>query len=252
MHLANKSLAHISGLRSIDLVNIGNLSLTRESFELSQQASNVKIAVRNATIDLLPSFAFGGSAEEISLESTRINRINAFAFVNLVNTKSLRIKDCTIARLDSQAMKKFEVDYMHVIGGVFGAEQVPSRTINDIQVKHKFLLDSVTMGIVRSEAFVIRRSKIAVVQNCVVRGVESQAFDVTTRGTVIIQNNSFESLGNGAFLGKIDLERNCTQKYINSFVLQASLPTLNWPSSRRSDRPSDSPTTQSPRWTRAR
>lgn len=202
MHVANKSLTSIAGLRSIDLVNIGNLSLVRESFELSQQASLVKISVRNSSIDVLPSFAFGGSAEEISLESTRVNRISAFAFVNLINTKSLRLKDCTIERIDSQAMKKFEVDYVHVIGGVFGAEQVPSRTMNDIQVRHKFLLDSVRLGIVRSEAFVIRRSKIVVVQNCAVKGVESQGFDVTTRGTVIIQNNSFESLGNGAFLGK--------------------------------------------------
>ncbi|KAK2579866.1 hypothetical protein KPH14_007549 [Odynerus spinipes] len=198
--VANSSFASMAGLRSVDLVNVGNLSLVRQSFKLSPHSVRTRISVRNSSIDVLPSFVFGGDVEAISFENVRIGQLSAFAFANLFHTDTLRLENCQIESTEAQSFKKFDVGYLHVIGGSFG-DQVPSRTMNDIEVHHKFMLDGVRMGTVRSEAFIVRSPRTVAIQNCLVEGLESEAFDVTARGAVIIKNNTFGNLAVGAFLG---------------------------------------------------
>ncbi|CAK9828986.1 hypothetical protein ANTRET_LOCUS6404 [Anthophora retusa] len=198
--LTNSSLASMVGLRYVDLINVANLSLVKHSFELSPQSTRTRISVRNCSIDTMPSFAFRGDVEAISFENVRIGQLSAFSFVNLVRTDTLRLENCHIENMEAQAFKKFDVGYLHVIGGSFG-DQVPSRTMNDIEVTHKFMLDGVKMGTVRSDAFIVRSPRTVAIQNCVVESLESEAFNVTVQGTVIIKNNTFGSLSIGAFLG---------------------------------------------------
>ncbi|XP_078044249.1 uncharacterized protein LOC144473835 [Augochlora pura] len=200
--LANSSLASMTGLRSVDLVNVANLSLVKQSFELSSHSTRTKtrITVRNSSIDTMPSFVFRGDVESISFENVRIGQLSAFSFANLVQTETLRLENCRIDSMEAQAFKKFDVGYLHVIGGSFG-DQVPSRTMNDIEVYHKFMLDGVKMGTVRSDAFIVRSPQTVAIQNCLVDSLESEAFDVTARGAVILKNNTFGSLAIGAFLG---------------------------------------------------
>ncbi|CAL7944058.1 unnamed protein product [Xylocopa violacea] len=198
--LMNSSLASMVGLRSVDLINVANLSLVRQSFELSPRSTRTRISVKNCSIDAMPSFVFRGDVEAISFENVRIGQLSAFSFANLVHTETLRLENCRIESMEAQAFKKFDVGYLHVIGTNFG-DQVPSRTMNDVEVYHKFMLDGVRMGTVRSEAFIVRSPKTVAIQNCVAESLESEAFDVTARGTVIIKNNTFGSLSIGAFLG---------------------------------------------------
>lgn len=198
--LQNSSLSSMTGLRSIDLINIANLSLMTQSFKLSAASSRARISIRNASIEVLPSFAFHGDVESISFENVRIGQMNAFAFANLADTDSLRLEDCTINAIEEQAFKKFDVNYLRVIGGSFGS-QVPSRTMNDIEVSTTFVLDGVTMGVVRSSAFVIKKPKTVAIQNCIIESLESEAFVISTRGAVLIKNNTFGGLASGAFLG---------------------------------------------------
>lgn len=198
--LANSSLASMTGLRSVDLLNVGNLSLVKQSFELSSHSTHTRISVRNSSIDTMPSFVFRGDVEAITFENVRIGQLSAFSFANLVHTDTLRLENCRIETTEAQAFKKFDVGYLHVIGGSFG-DQVPSRTMNDIEVYHKFMLDGVRMGVVRSDAFIVRNPRTVAIQNCVIESLESEAFDVTARGAVIVKNNTFGSIGIGAFLG---------------------------------------------------
>lgn len=198
--LTNSSLSSMTGLRSVDLVNIANLSLVSESFELSPLSTRTRISVKNSTIDVMPSSAFRGDVEAISFENVRIGQLSAFSFANLVHTDTLRLENCRIDLTEAHAFKKFDVGYLHVIGGTFG-DQVPSRTMNDIEVYHKFMLDGVKMGTVRSDAFIVRSPRTVAIQNCVIGTLESEAFAVTARGTVIVKNNTFGSLAIGAFLG---------------------------------------------------
>lgn len=198
--LANSSLASMVGLRAIDLINVANLSLVRQSFELSPQSTRTWISVRNCSIDTMPSFVFRGDVEAIILENVRIGQLSAFSFANLVHTEKLRLENCRIESIEAQAFKKFDVGHLRVIGTRFG-DQVPSRTMNDIEVYHTFMLDGVRMGTVRSEAFIVRSPRTVAIQNCVVESLESEAFDVTARGPVIVKNNTFGSLSMGAFLG---------------------------------------------------
>lgn len=198
--LTNSSLASMVGLRSVDLVNVANLSLVRQSFELSSHSARTRISVRNSSIDVMPSFVFRGDVEAITFENVRIGQLSAFSFANLVHTETLRLENCRIETMEAQAFKKFDVGYLHVIGGSFG-DQVPSRTMNDIEVYQKFMLDGVKMGVVRSDAFIVRNPRTVAIQNCAIDSLESEAFDVTAHGAVIVKNNSFGSIGVGAFLG---------------------------------------------------
>ncbi|KOX73501.1 hypothetical protein WN51_01238 [Melipona quadrifasciata] len=190
----------MAGLRAVDLINVANLSLVRQSFELSPQNTRTRISVRNCSIDAMPSFVFRGDVEAIIFENVRIGQLSAFSFANLVHTEKLRLENCRIENVEAQAFKKFDVGHLRVIGGSFG-DQVPSRTMNDVEVYHTFMLDGVRMGTVRSEAFIVRSPRTVAIQNCVVESLESEAFDVTARGPVIVKNNTFGSLSMGAFLG---------------------------------------------------
>lgn len=197
--LANSSLTSMGSLQAISFENIGNLTLYPQSFELSTQQTPAEIYITNTSIDLLPSFTFKGDAKDIYLRNVRIGQINAFAFANLIGTNELMMDNCVIENMEAQAFKKFDVGYLHVIGGSFG-EDIPSRIMNDIEVLSKFMLDGVRMGIVRSSAFIIRRPITVVIQNCIFDTVEGQAFSITTRGAVIIKNNTFKNVNMGAFL----------------------------------------------------
>lgn len=197
--LANSSLVSMAELRSVDLVNVANLTLVRQSFELSPY-TRTRISVQNSSIDVMPSFVFRGDIEAITFENVRIGQLSAFSFANLIHTDNIRLENCRVETTEAQAFKKFDVGYLHVIGSTFG-DQVPSRTMNDIEVYHKFMLDGVRMGVVRSNAFIVRSPRTVAIQNCVIDSLESEAFDVTARGAVIIKNNTFGSIGVGAFLG---------------------------------------------------
>ncbi|XP_076245412.1 uncharacterized protein LOC143185954 isoform X2 [Calliopsis andreniformis] len=196
----NSSLASMVGLRSVDLINVANLTLVKQSFELHPRSTRTRISVRNSSIDTMPSFVFRGDVEAITFENVRIGQLSAFSFANLVHTDTLRLENCQIESIEAQAFKKFDVVYLHVIGGSFG-DQIPSRTMNDIEVFHKFMLDGVRMGTVRSDAFIVRSPRTVAIQNCIIDSLESEAFDVTARGAVIVKNNTFSSLSMGAFLG---------------------------------------------------
>lgn len=198
--LQSQNLVQMDGLISVNLENVANLTLVSNSFKLSPKATSVKLSLRNVSLATLPSNTFHGDIESITLESSRINRLSAFAFANLVNTNIVSLKDCVIQDLEAQAFKKFEVKFLHLIGGSLGKE-VPSRAINDLEVHEKFMLDGVKMGVVRSSAFVVKKPKTVAIQHCTLESLESEAFNIgATRGTVIIKNNTFGNLAFGAFL----------------------------------------------------
>lgn len=198
--LMNSSLATMTGLRSVEFLNISNLTLFTRSFELSPKTTRAVISINTAHIGVLPSFVFRGDMESISFEEVHIDLVSAFAFANLAGTDTLRIQDCQIDTIEEQAFKKFDVNFLHIVGGKFG-DQVPSRTMNDIEVFMTFRLDGVQMGIIRSSAFVIKKPKTVSIQNCVIDTVEGEAFDISTRGIVSIKNNRFGNLAAGSFLG---------------------------------------------------
>ncbi|XP_057334308.1 uncharacterized protein LOC130673344 [Microplitis mediator] len=198
--LMNSSLALMTGLRSIEFININNLTLYTKSFELSSKTSRAIISIHTANIQVLPSFVFRGDIESISLENVNITTVSAFAFANFAGTETLRLEECTIGTMEEQAFKKFDVNYLHIIGGSFG-DQVPSRAMNDLEVFTTFRLDGVNMGIVRSSAFVIKKPKTVTIQNCVIDGLEGESFDISARGPVLIKNNNFNNLAAGSFLG---------------------------------------------------
>ncbi|KAJ8666975.1 hypothetical protein QAD02_008637 [Eretmocerus hayati] len=196
--LTNHSLVQMEGLLSVDLLNISNLTLSSYSLKLHPKASKVRVTLRNASVDIIPSNLFHGDVEAIVLDSLKVGQVSAFAFANLVNTNSITLENCQIEAVEALAFKKFDVKFLHVIGGSLG-KQLPSRAMNDIEVYDKFMLDGVKIGMVRSSAFVISKPKTVAIHNCEFDSVESEAFDVSVRGTVLIKNNTFGHVAFGAF-----------------------------------------------------
>ncbi|XP_063987153.1 uncharacterized protein LOC135167660 [Diachasmimorpha longicaudata] len=198
--LMNSSLAKMTNLRSIEFVDIANLTLFTKSFELSPKAVRTNVSIRSSRMEILPSYTFRGDMEDISFENVQINLVNAFAFGNLAGTDTLRLEDCSFKTVEEQAFKKFDVNYLHIIRGTLGSE-VPSRAMNDIEVFTTFRLDGVQMGIVKSSAFVIKKPKTVSIQNCIIDSLEAGAFDIAATGGVHIKNNTFKNLVTGSFLG---------------------------------------------------
>ncbi|XP_015122963.1 uncharacterized protein LOC107045273 [Diachasma alloeum] len=198
--LMNSSLAKMTNLRSIELLDINNLTLFTESFELSPKTMRTSVSIRSSSIEVLPSYTFRGDMEAISFENVQINLVNAFAFANLAGTETLRLEDCRFEIIEEQAFKKFDVNYLHIIRGTLGSE-VPSRAMNDIEVFTTFRLDGVQMGLVKSSAFVIKKPKTVSIQNCIIESLEAGAFDIAATGGVHIKNNTFRNLVTGSFLG---------------------------------------------------
>lgn len=177
---------------------MANLTLERQSFELSPRCTDVKITVRNSSIDLLPSFTFRGDIKTIMFMDVRIGLMSSFAFANLHNTDTIRLEDCDVTNIEPQAFKKFDVRILHVIRGSF--HEISSRTMNDIEVSQSFMLDGVKMETLKSLAFIVKTPKTVAIQNCIFDSVESEAFHISVRGPVIMKNNTFGNLGMGAFL----------------------------------------------------
>ncbi|KAL7297676.1 hypothetical protein TKK_0009342 [Trichogramma kaykai] len=198
--LANNSLAHMDGLVSIDLINVANLTLLSHSLKLSPKATHVLVAVRNSSLAELPSNLFHGNIETIDLENVHVDDVMSFSFANLYETQRISLTNCHLTRIEQQAFKKFDVKYLHVVGGTFGAEQVLSRTMHDVEVYEKFMLSGVRMGQVHSSAFIVRKPLNFMLVNSHVDSLESEAFDVTIRRTVHIKNNTLGSVAFGAFL----------------------------------------------------
>ncbi|XP_051172004.1 uncharacterized protein LOC127288540 [Leptopilina boulardi] len=206
VYLTNSSLIHLEALRLVELVNVANLTLERQSFELSPRCTDVKITVRNSSIDLLSSFTFRGDIKTIMFMDVRIGLMSSFAFANLLNTDTIRLEDCNIENIEAHAFKKFDVQILHVIRGSFRGI-IPSRTMNDIEVYQSFMLDGVKMETLRSLAFIVKKPKTVAIQNCIFDSVEGEAFDISVRGPVIMKNNTFANLAMGAFLEmKADME----------------------------------------------
>lgn len=199
--VANSTFVEMDNLRSIELRNIGNLSLVQQSFEMSRQISvETRISISNSNIDVLPSSVFRGNINTISLQNVRVGQVQAFAFANINKTETVEIKNSRIDELEAQAFKKFDVTYLYIIGTSLG-NIVPSKAINDIEVYANFILDGCEMGTVRPSAFIIKRAETVAIENCLIANLEGEAFDVSAQDTVLIQNNTFGNVALGAFFG---------------------------------------------------
>lgn len=204
----------------VEFVNVANLTLVGHSFKLAQKTVSTRISLRNTSLEVLPSNVFHGDIEAIAFENVRIGQVSPFAFANLVGTNSITLDHCHIEVLEALAFKKFDVRFLHIIGGSLG-DVLTSRVMNDIEVYDKFLLDGVRMGTVRSSAFIIRRTKTVAIQNCVIDSLESEAFDIGVRYTVLIKNNSLGNVAFGAFLSiRADTENRPVQPSLLSLTFE--------------------------------
>jgi hypothetical protein len=80
-------------------------------------------------------------------------------------------------------------------------EELPSFAIKDVAIGKEMRLEGIRLGTVNSQAFVVLNPQSFKLQDCTARDIEGDAFRVSAHGPVMINHNSFEKLGRGAFAG---------------------------------------------------
>ncbi|KAL1131017.1 hypothetical protein AAG570_012255 [Ranatra chinensis] len=204
--VSSQSILELSSLRSIYMYNISNLVLQEEAFswgstELMDVYTNlgINITIENATMEVVPSYAFKGQLHSIYLKNAKIGLVQSFAFSKLAGSERISLENCDIRTVEQQAMKKFLLDFFEVQGGTIGA--LPSYSVIDVTVRKIVKLEKVLLQGIRSQAFRIHAPQQMRIENCFVVSADPDAFKVSTNGPVFISDNVFSYLGMGVFAG---------------------------------------------------
>nr|CAD7433456.1 unnamed protein product [Timema monikensis] len=207
VRVEKEALKGLSSLRQIELSHIPVLVLESYSFQWNESTilegvapRGIEVRITNCSMTAVPSYTFKGRIESIVLTNVRILTVETFALASLHGTERVHIMGCEVETFQAQAFKKFSVQSLLLEGGRLGGT-LPSRTIVDLEVHQEVLIRGVTFPELRSSALMLHSPLSFRMQDCRVGHMEGEALKVVARGPVILQNNEFESLDAGAFLG---------------------------------------------------
>nr|CAD7445723.1 unnamed protein product [Timema bartmani] len=207
VRVEKEALKGLSSLRQLELAHIPVLVLESYSFQWNESTilegvppRGIEVRITNCSMSAVPSYTFKGRIESIVLTSVRILTVETFALASLHGTERVHLTGCEVETFQAQAFKKFSVQSLLLEGGRLGGT-LPSRTIVDLEVHREVLIRGVTFPKLRSSALMLHSPLSFRMQDCRVGHMEGEALKVVARGPVILQNNEFESLDAGAFLG---------------------------------------------------
>ena len=191
----------------MEFVNIKELVIESSAFSWNETLalepvpqSGLVVSIINCSIPEIPSYTFKGRLTGITLHTVTIGTIHAFAFASLYRLEKLELIECVVQNFEAQAFKKFSLENLHIIGGHFSGS-VPSRTWVDLEVYKELLIERVIIGTVHSSSFIIYGPRIFHLHGNHFVNVEGEAFHIRMHGKTVIQNNIFDTLAKGAFVG---------------------------------------------------
>ncbi|XP_014287854.1 uncharacterized protein be [Halyomorpha halys] len=208
--VTRRSIKNITPLRRIALTNIGQLQLDEEAFywDTTQNLDSyihpgIDIVIANSSIPTLPSEVFKGHINSITLQRVHISLIKALAFANIARMEKIEISNSNIDTIVPQAFKKFILNTFIVEGGRIGS--MPTYSMNAVQVMNDIKFENVNFGIIQSSALKITEPKVFRLRSCTISQLEGEAFHITTKGPIFIDDNIFHYTARGAFL-RINLD----------------------------------------------
>ncbi|CAH1155758.1 unnamed protein product [Phaedon cochleariae] len=228
----DNSISDMRNLRSITLNNIESLIFDsrsmnwygykenhghiEERFDMS--VPSLKISITQSNVSLISSHTFTGRINEITFDTTTIDKISPLAFANLLQSETIAIRNSVIKDIEVQSFKKFSTEYLELNG--VSANFIPSRTFSNITVYQNFTIDNCNFNTVRSSGFTIYNPQVFQVTNTNISHLNGEAFSIVSRGIVIFRNNVFGEVNDGAFQG-ITLQRD-TQVNDISFIFESN------------------------------
>lgn len=159
----------------------------------------MKITVSNSNISEVSSHAFAGRISEVTFENVNIQKIFPLAFVNLLQTEKITIKNSLLLDVAVQSFKKCSTEFLELTNVT--ADLIPSRAISNITVYQNVTIDNCNFTTIRAGGFTVYNPKIFQVTNTNVRNLNGEAFKIVSRGIIIFRNNSFNIVDDGAFRG---------------------------------------------------
>jgi len=195
------------GVQRVEFLNIEQLVIESNAFSWNETLalepvpqSGLAVSIINCSVPEIPSYAFKGRLTGITLNTVNIGTIRAFAFATLHRTEKLELIECVVENFEAQAFKKFSSENLHIIGGHFSGS-VPSRTWVDLEVYNELRIERVNIGTIHSSSFIIYGPKIFHLRGNHFVNMKGEAFRIRMRGKTLIQNNIFDTLAKGAFIG---------------------------------------------------
>lgn len=206
--VTRRSIKNISPLKRIILTNIAQLQLDEEAFYWdttidSYSQPGIDIVISNSSIPTLPPEVFKGRINSITLQTVNITLIKALAFANMAKMEKIEISNSNIATIVPQAFKKFILNTLIVEGGRIGS--LPTYSMNALEVMNDLRFENVNFGIIQSSALKITEPKTFRLRSCSILQLEGEAFHITTKGPIFIDDNIFHYTARGAFI-KISLD----------------------------------------------
>ncbi|CAH1132865.1 unnamed protein product [Ceutorhynchus assimilis] len=207
-----KSVYDLNNLRQITLNNIQSLVFEANSLEwvgykdsidnqerFQVNTPSLKVFVKNSLNVNIGSHSMVGRISEINFENVLIEKIDAFAFSNLVQMENLIFTNVQLKNVNSQAFKRFGTEFM-ILDGV-KADYLPSRTFLNVTVYRDFIIRNCQFNTLHSGTFRINHPTNFAITNSQINDLQGQAFLVSTTGNVIIRNNFFNNVQDYAFKG---------------------------------------------------
>ncbi|XP_056648046.1 uncharacterized protein LOC130452679 [Diorhabda sublineata] len=208
------AISQMRNLRTLALSNVGSIDfssdsinwygykdysgrLEEERFDIS--VPSLKIHVYASNISRISSHAFAGRISEITLEDLNIVNLEPLAFVNLLQTEKISLRNTVLINVGVQAFKKFSTEHFELISVT--ADLLPSRAISNITVYQNVTIHNCVFNTIRSGGFTIYNPKVLQVTNNKVQHLSGEAFKVISRGFVLFRDNDFGFVDDGAFLG---------------------------------------------------
>lgn len=200
-------------LWTVDIESVHRLVMEDEAFGWSENGGGgpgqqhhhhhqgLTITITNVTVvPEIPSYAFRGRLHSISFNRVRVDVIRPFAFSSLTGISGrIEFRDTVFGQIEQQAFKKFTINDF-VLKRCHFKVSVASRTLTEITVHDEFRLEDVTFSTIRSFAFRVNGPKVFRLQNSRVDCVQSNAFDIQSRGPAFVEDNAFGRLERGAFV----------------------------------------------------
>ncbi|CAG9855693.1 unnamed protein product [Phyllotreta striolata] len=208
----------IAGLRNLRLVSLSDIQQIRfdsdsinwygyrdsvsqvveeERFDVT--IPSLKLLVRNSNVSEIASHAFAGRIGEIILDGVVVNKISPLAFVNLLQTEKISIRNSALLDVGVQAFKKFATEQFELVNVT--ADLVPSRAISNITVYQSVVIDNCDFNAIRSGGFTIYNPSRFRLTNSRVGNLNGEGFKIISRGIVSIRNNTFVNVDDGGFAG---------------------------------------------------
>nr|CAI5856265.1 unnamed protein product [Callosobruchus analis] len=200
----------IRNLRQINLNRIQSITFAEDSiswygdlrrdsqderFDISVPA--LKVRVTDSVVSSVASHAFAGKINEITFDGVTFEEIRPLAFSNLLQTEKIVIKNSMIRSLGVYAFKKFGTEILDLNGVT--ADLVPSRAFSNLQVYQSFTINNCSFNTVRSDGFIIEQPTLFQVTHSNISNLNTEAFNVLSRGKVLFKNNTFGVVGDRAF-----------------------------------------------------